>query len=80
MISPTAKNSSSNRERSRIALIIGGILVAIITVLFLAHDGVDSGITSWIPQVTAGNMLVSPSTPGIDAVNLPALLTKLIQF
>lgn len=80
MITPATQNSVNNRELSRIGLIIGGIMVAIITVIFLTHDGVDTGFMSWIPQFVAGNKMVFQSTPGVDVPNVPDLLSILIQF
>lgn len=49
-----AQQLTHNREQFRIALIIGGIMIAIIVSLFVMHDaGIQPSFTSALPEFPA---------------------------
>ena len=69
MMNP-AQNTSSNRERFRTGLILGGILVAIIVSIFLASDAGAVGDGSLLPHFTAAAQHFTQESISMGVQNL----------
>jgi hypothetical protein len=79
MMNP-AQNTSSNRERFRTGLILGGILVAIIVSIFLVKDAGAVGDASLLPHFTATAQHFTQEAVSMGVQNFVNAFISLFNF
>jgi hypothetical protein len=75
-----AQNKSSNRERFRTGLILGGILVAIIVSIFLASDAGAVGGAALLPHFTATAQHAAQESVSMGVENFINQFSSLFSF
>jgi hypothetical protein len=78
MINP-AQNTSSNRERFRTGLILGGILVAIIVSIFLVRDA-EAGATLLLPHLATTTKQLFHQSSNLCIESATNLMVSLVSF